>query len=117
MEFIGLFSYNPRKFIHEKFLLSNPQKLPPQNYSSIRYIILCSYTPEVSYVAMFKERMYVCSYNIMHVYMFVYRNALRHAFYILSTGKPDDRVSVYFVTCTPCVQAYMYFICSKTWAG
>ena len=32
--------------------------------------------------------------------IFVYRNALRHAFYILATGKHEDKVSMYFVMCT-----------------
>ena len=27
-DFWGLFSYNPQKYIREKFLLSNPQKFP-----------------------------------------------------------------------------------------
>ena len=38
--FQGPFSDNPQKYIHEKFLLSNPRKFPPSKL--IRYTVVNS---------------------------------------------------------------------------
>ena len=41
--FQGLFSYNPQKYIHEKFLLFNPQKFPTSkliHYTVVRVVFM-----------------------------------------------------------------------------
>ena len=59
--------------------------------------------------------MHVYAATYMYVHVLLYRNALRHAFYVLTTGKPEGRVSAFCHMHTMCT--CIYFIHSKTFPG